>query len=385
MTVENQPGGTLLCSPKTVKGPIIASPVCGNAQYDFASDGDLTASTASGDASPSGLVSDGEQTATPPPAACTPGASEQHARQTLHAAFQGASLVTDASPWIQVPSDLAGDSSENLAWRIKHRLHRQKTVLLADPPLPLVDLAVAPAHFLARPVVPDSGSLDAAPPARALYSPCAHSVSASCPVPEGERRTADDAATEAVEVDERYRRRSATTDTRPSRSNRTSSPRSRTSCSPKRRCMARTWSGGWGGQCAKRCCPGHDFCVAHARDGKGSWRVHGRWGGPIPEAKFKEFVRKQSRLTQSGMRPPPGADVLVQVPDGCLRDLADSPGVQACMFVHTEAPVDGPCELPDVTPKKRRRCTTGMRKLVCGDECEAMHVDITYASRSGGA
>jgi len=55
------------------------------------------------------------------------------------------------------------------------------------------------------------------------------------------------------------------------------------------RCLARTWAGGRGGQCAAKPAGGAPFCPVHSKDDK--WRLHGRVDGTIPAAKLREFVR----------------------------------------------------------------------------------------------
>ena len=65
------------------------------------------------------------------------------------------------------------------------------------------------------------------------------------------------------------------------------------------RCMARTWSEGKGGQCAKKPKPGMRFCLFHAKqEGDQGW--HGAVDGEIPPGKLAEFKRKNA---SSGERP----------------------------------------------------------------------------------
>ncbi|CAE8587060.1 unnamed protein product, partial [Polarella glacialis] len=73
-------------------------------------------------------------------------------------------------------------------------------------------------------------------------------------------------------------------------------------------CMARTWSGGLGGQCPRqRQGQKHDFCSLH--DKKDGWKVHGRVDDAIPEKKLKEFERsngsgaKKSETAAPSSRP----------------------------------------------------------------------------------
>jgi hypothetical protein len=51
------------------------------------------------------------------------------------------------------------------------------------------------------------------------------------------------------------------------------------------RCMARTWNGGKGGQCAQPRCNNSDTCLTHSQS-----CPHGRVDGPIPAGKLKEFL-----------------------------------------------------------------------------------------------
>jgi len=80
------------------------------------------------------------------------------------------------------------------------------------------------------------------------------------------------------------------------------------------RCPARTWARGWGGVCPHYRSPESDeFCAGHA---SGTWRTHGRKGGPIPPAKREEMARYQRILVKKGERPPPNADVVIELPPG---------------------------------------------------------------------
>lgn len=56
----------------------------------------------------------------------------------------------------------------------------------------------------------------------------------------------------------------------------------------KAKCMARTWGGAKGGQCARPHSEKSAFCAIHEQDEK--YKVHGRVDGPIPAAKLAEFV-----------------------------------------------------------------------------------------------
>ena len=62
------------------------------------------------------------------------------------------------------------------------------------------------------------------------------------------------------------------------------------------RCQARTFAGGYGGQCPQRLVPGLELCANHAREAE---RVvglaHGYVTGEIPRAKLLKFVRRAAR------------------------------------------------------------------------------------------
>jgi len=66
-------------------------------------------------------------------------------------------------------------------------------------------------------------------------------------------------------------------------------------------CKARTWGGGYGGQCKGALWDGADFCGKHTE----KWVLHGRVDGPIPEKKLREFIRRNPVRTES--RPSLGA------------------------------------------------------------------------------
>ena len=53
------------------------------------------------------------------------------------------------------------------------------------------------------------------------------------------------------------------------------------------RCVGRTWNHGAGGQCTNRPEPGSDVCKGCRKRGL----THGRIDGPIPEAKYNEFLK----------------------------------------------------------------------------------------------
>jgi len=81
-------------------------------------------------------------------------------------------------------------------------------------------------------------------------------------------------------------------------------------------CFARTWNRGWGGRCGMYC-PSEDidFCTSHNVSDKGSWKVHGRIDGPIPEAKKREMMKWQRIMLSKGEEPPApaeGTEVLVE-------------------------------------------------------------------------
>ena len=60
------------------------------------------------------------------------------------------------------------------------------------------------------------------------------------------------------------------------------------------KCMARVFGAqGRGGQCSVRRAEGGEFCRAHATQDR--WHAHGRVDGPIPEAKWKDFVKAEQR------------------------------------------------------------------------------------------
>ncbi len=57
-----------------------------------------------------------------------------------------------------------------------------------------------------------------------------------------------------------------------------------------RRCMARVFAGGRGGQCPNPPLRGDEFCRGHGREGK---RAHGIVGGDVPAAKLGDFLRAE--------------------------------------------------------------------------------------------
>ncbi|CAE8689729.1 unnamed protein product [Polarella glacialis] len=80
-------------------------------------------------------------------------------------------------------------------------------------------------------------------------------------------------------------------------------------------CFARTWSRGWGGDCANFRLPGGgDFCNGH----KDAWKTHGRTDGPVPPKKLEEMRKWQEILLKTGKLPslplPLGAVILVELP-----------------------------------------------------------------------
>ena len=64
-----------------------------------------------------------------------------------------------------------------------------------------------------------------------------------------------------------------------------------------KRCLARTWGGGRGAQCAKLPLPGRELCAQHHAElsSKSVGRTRGLVTGEIPRAKLLEFVRHASR------------------------------------------------------------------------------------------
>lgn len=69
-------------------------------------------------------------------------------------------------------------------------------------------------------------------------------------------------------------------------------------------CMSRIWAGGWGGQCTSMRQEGSDYCKHHSRQIKTQgYLTHGRWDGPIPPKKRKEFQTWQAKLcAQQGLK-----------------------------------------------------------------------------------
>jgi len=64
-----------------------------------------------------------------------------------------------------------------------------------------------------------------------------------------------------------------------------------------KRCCARTWAEGVGGQCTRTPRHGSQFCSCHSAD---QWKVHGKVTGPIPEAKLREFQKvRQAKLKRA--------------------------------------------------------------------------------------
>ena len=66
------------------------------------------------------------------------------------------------------------------------------------------------------------------------------------------------------------------------------------------RCLARTWGGSRGAQCAKRPLPGHELCTQHQSEltYKIVGRTHGLVTGLIPQGKLLEFLRHASRCEE---------------------------------------------------------------------------------------
>lgn len=79
-----------------------------------------------------------------------------------------------------------------------------------------------------------------------------------------------------------------------------------------RLCMARTWSGGRGGQCKfASASSGTVFCKKHMG---GTWRIYGRVNGPIPAKKLAEFQAAFKK------RPPP----VRNVKHSAKKDMTDT-------------------------------------------------------------
>ena len=76
------------------------------------------------------------------------------------------------------------------------------------------------------------------------------------------------------------------------------------------RCIARTFVGGYGGQCSQRPVPCSELCANHAREAE---RVvglaHGLVTGEIPRAKLLEFVRRSARREERELKVAAGEEV----------------------------------------------------------------------------
>ena len=69
-----------------------------------------------------------------------------------------------------------------------------------------------------------------------------------------------------------------------------------------KKCPARTWNRGRGGQCGNRRVPGKPLCAVHERERGHGGLVHGLVTDAIPATKLVEFLRDEARRAEKAFK-----------------------------------------------------------------------------------